>query len=356
MSVKTYSRAKEGSKMLSANFKVSEFKCKDGSDKILVDEALVDVLQDIRDHFKKAVNINSAYRTESYNKKVGGASRSQHLYGKAADIVISGVKPREVAVYAESKGVGGIGLYEYGGTSGFCHVDTRNGKSRWIQTSKNGSAKTVSGFGGSSGNGIFGSKTEQAVKAFQKDHGLVADGMVGDKTKAALSQPTGDWTVSRLLKKTNPLMSGTDVKNVQKALIAKGYSCGSSGADGKYGDDTVAAVKKFQKAKGLSVDGQAGKNTVTALGGKWAGSTSTASWTVSRLLKKKSPLMSGTDVKNLQKALIAKGYSCGSSGADGKYGDDTVAAVKKFQKAKGLSVDGQAGKNTVTALGGKWQG
>ena len=388
MSVKTYSRAKEGSKMLSANFKVSEFKCKDGSDKILVDEALVDVLQDIRDHFKKAVNINSAYRTESYNKKVGGASKSQHLYGKAADIVISGVKPREVAVYAESKGVGGIGLYEYGGTSGFCHVDTRSGKSRWIQTSKNGSAKTVSGFGGSSGStsgllkegsrgdevkelqqqlnalgyscgsadGIFGSKTEQAVKAFQKDHGLVADGMVGDKTKAALSQPTGDWTVSRLLKKTNPLMSGTDVKNVQKALIAKGYSCGSSGTDGKYGDDTVAAVKKFQKAKGLSVDGQAGKNTVTALGGKWAGSTSTTSWTVSRLLKKTSPLMSGEDVKNVQKALIAKGYSCGSSGADGKYGDDTVAAVKKFQKAKGLSVDGQAGKNTVTALGGKWQG
>lgn len=304
MSVKTYSRAKEGSKMLSANFKVSEFKCKDGSDKILVDEALVDVLQDIRDHFKKAVNINSAYRTESYNKKVGGASKSQHLYGKAADIVISGVKPREIAEYAESKGVGGIGLYEYGGTSGFCHVDTRSGKSRWIQTSKNGSAKTVSGFGGSSGSsgsgllkegsrgdevkelqqrlnelgyscgsadGIFGSKTEQAVKAFQKDHGLVADGIVGAKTKAALEKADGKFVVSRLLKKKNPLMSGTDVKNVQKALIAKGYSCGSSGADGKYGDDTVAAVKKFQKAKGLSVDGQAGKNTVTALGGKWQG-------------------------------------------------------------------------------------
>ena len=90
------------------------------------------------------------------------------------------------------------------------------------------------------------------------------------ETPEATAPPT-NWTVSRLLKKTSPLMSGTDVKNVQKALIAKGYSCGSSGADGKYGDDTVAAVKKFQKAKGLSVDGQAGKNTVTALGGKWNG-------------------------------------------------------------------------------------
>ena len=83
----------------------------------------MDVLQDIRDHFKKAVNINSAYRTEAYNKKVGGASKSQHLYGKAADIVISGVKPREIAEYAESKGVGGIGLYEYGGTSGLVTME-----------------------------------------------------------------------------------------------------------------------------------------------------------------------------------------------------------------------------------------
>ena len=164
---------------------------------------------------------------------------------------------------------------------------------------------------------------------------------------------TASWTVSRLLKKVSPLMTGDDVKNLQKALISKGYSCGGTGADGEFGKNTEAAVEKFQKAKGLQVDGIAGEKTVTALGGTWKESAASA-WTVSRLLKKVSPLMKGDDVRNLQKALIAKGYSCGGTGADGEFGKNTEAAVEKFQKAKGLQVDGIAGENTVTALGGKW--
>ena len=171
------------------------------------------------------------------------------------------------------------------------------------------------------------------------------------ETGTAEKPETGSvWTVSRLLKKTSPLMAGTDVRELQKALIAKGYSCGGTGADGEYGKNTEAAVEKFQKAKGLQADGIAGEKTVTALGGIWKTST----WTVSRLLKKTSPLMKGEDVKNVQKALIAKGYSCGGTGADGEYGKNTEAAVEKFQKAKGLQVDGIAGEKTVTALGGDW--
>ena len=48
--VKTYSLKKDGSKKLSQNFTVSEFACKDGSDKVLIDTTLVDVLQKIRNH------------------------------------------------------------------------------------------------------------------------------------------------------------------------------------------------------------------------------------------------------------------------------------------------------------------
>ena len=72
MAIKTYSRKKQGNLKLSANFTVKEFACKDGSDKILVDSELVSVLQKIRDHFGKAITINSAYRNASYNKNVGG--------------------------------------------------------------------------------------------------------------------------------------------------------------------------------------------------------------------------------------------------------------------------------------------
>lgn len=165
---------------------------------------------------------------------------------------------------------------------------------------------------------------------------------------------SASFTVNRLLKKTSPLMTGEDVKDVQAALIAKGYSCGNTGADGEYGSNTEAAVTAFQKDAGLTADGIVGENTTKALGGEWKAAGTT--WSVSRILKKTIPLMKGEDVKALQSALIAKGYSCGNTGADGEFGKNTESAVKSFQKAAGLAVDGKAGKNTVAALGGRWQG
>ena len=126
--IKAYSRAKEGNVKIAPNFKASEFRCKDNSDVIFVAPALVDILQNIRDHYEKPVYINSAYRTPSYNKKVGGATYSQHLYGTAADIHINGVKPKDLAAYIETlmPNKGGIGIY-----SSFVHVDVREVKARW---------------------------------------------------------------------------------------------------------------------------------------------------------------------------------------------------------------------------------
>lgn len=122
----TYSLKKSGNQKLSDNFKVREFKCNDGSEEVLIDRKLVALLQDIRDHFGAPVHINSAYRTSSYNKKVGGSTNSYHVKGKAADIWVEGVSPEEVAAFAESLGVKGIGLY-----STFVHVDTRTAKFYW---------------------------------------------------------------------------------------------------------------------------------------------------------------------------------------------------------------------------------
>lgn len=124
--VVTYSLARSGSTKLTNNFSVSEFKCNDGSDTVKIDLKLAALLQEIRNHFGKPVIINSAYRTASYNKKMGGSSNSLHLYGKAADIRIDGVSPTAIARYCESLGVKGIGLY-----STFVHVDTRTTKYYW---------------------------------------------------------------------------------------------------------------------------------------------------------------------------------------------------------------------------------
>lgn len=128
MSIKAYSKAKEGNKKLSTNFRVKEFACTDGTDPIFIDSDLVTILQKIRSHFGQAVTITSAYRTPTKNKAVGGTTYSQHLYGRAADIKVSGVTPKKVAAYAETilKNKGGIGIY-----STFCHIDTRSTKARW---------------------------------------------------------------------------------------------------------------------------------------------------------------------------------------------------------------------------------
>lgn len=126
--VKAYSKAKDGQKKLSKNFKVREFACSDGSDPIFISQELVEVLQKIRDYFNTPVDINSAYRTPGKNKAVGGAAYSQHLYGTAADITVRGVKPATVAAYAEKlmPKKGGIGIY-----ATFTHIDVRATKSRW---------------------------------------------------------------------------------------------------------------------------------------------------------------------------------------------------------------------------------
>lgn len=128
MTVQVYSKNKDGSKQLSKNFKVREFACSDGTDTIFVSQELVDVLQKIRDHFGKPLIINSGYRTEAKNRAVGGAQYSQHKYGTAADIRISGVSQKRIAGYAEEllPNSGGIGIY-----SSFVHIDVRETKSRW---------------------------------------------------------------------------------------------------------------------------------------------------------------------------------------------------------------------------------
>lgn len=215
--IKTYSLLKDGETQLSKNFKVKEFKQQDGKcDTVLIDEELVAVLQQLRNHFGAAVHINSAYRSPEYNAAVGGSSKSQHCQGTAADIWIDKVEPLQIALYLSSldffKEHGGIGLYSRSSSvyAGFVHVDTRAKKSRWISRVstkytavsaimpilRRGSRDNIDGVSyavtvlqrhlGVTADGIFGTATKTAVIEFQKKNGLTADGVVGSKTWAKL--------------------------------------------------------------------------------------------------------------------------------------------------------------------------
>ena len=126
--INAYSKAKDGGKKLSTNFAVKEFACKDGSDAVLVAPRLVMVLQSLRSHFCAAVTINSGYRTPQYNARVGGVTDSQHCYGTAADSVVRGKTPAQVAAYARQlmPDWGGVGVYD-----SFCHIDVREAKADW---------------------------------------------------------------------------------------------------------------------------------------------------------------------------------------------------------------------------------
>ena len=121
---------------LTKNFNLSEFDCKDGTE--MPSELLTNVLelaenlQVLRDFVGVPIKINSSYRSLSHNAKIGGSKSSQHLFAKAADIVIESKSPEQVAniikvLISEGKmKQGGIGVYNT-----FTHYDIRGHKARW---------------------------------------------------------------------------------------------------------------------------------------------------------------------------------------------------------------------------------
>ena len=117
---------------ISRNFDRSEFACKCGCGQDTVDADLLDMLETLRRRFGQPITITSGNRCAEYNAKIGGAKNSQHLYGRAADIVVKDVTPKEIynALNAYLHNRCGLGLY-----SGWVHVDTRTGvMSRWDET------------------------------------------------------------------------------------------------------------------------------------------------------------------------------------------------------------------------------
>ena len=139
------------------------------------------------------------------------------------------------------------------------------------------------GFYSGSVDGVYGTGSIAAVKKFQQQNGLTADGLVGSRTYAALlsasSGSSSDSSSSGSSSGTSDSSSGssgqtyaegtlsygssgTEVKKMQQALKALGYNVS---ADGSYGALTQMAVTQFQKRNGLTADGVAGSATLKLL-------------------------------------------------------------------------------------------
>ena len=118
------------------NFSLQEFNSKCGRE--IPNNVLPNIiqlaknLQVLRDSLGKTISITSGYRSPQHNKKIGGAKDSQHVKGMAADIKVTGMTPKEVALVIEGlieQGKikqGGIGIYP-----SWVHYDIRGTKARW---------------------------------------------------------------------------------------------------------------------------------------------------------------------------------------------------------------------------------
>lgn len=221
--------------------------------------------------------------------------------------------------------------------------------------------------------GKFGSSSVSALKAFQKKHGLEADGTAGRETytilfsynalgvnDVATPAPTAAPTIPPPQPTATPApltednvvliklgVSDASVTRLQKRLTDLGYY--TAYADGLCKADDVAAIKAFQKKNDLRADGVAGFDTQSKLysasaisyAGTIAGGTVDAFTTLRKGMK-------GSEVEALQKRLIELGYLFGTP--DGKFGTVTSEAVYAFQKANGLVRDGVAGSRTLALL------
>ena len=115
---------------VATNFSLHEFQCTGSGplhEHVQLDENLLQRLQRLRTSIGHPIIINSAYRCPERNRQVGGSPNSQHMTGRAVDIRVNGMTPRQVAAEAEKIGFQGIGIYRT-----FVHLDTRTGaKARW---------------------------------------------------------------------------------------------------------------------------------------------------------------------------------------------------------------------------------
>ena len=117
---------------LSEHFSTSEF-ADPSTGECHINPFLISALEELRAKVGKPIIVHSGYRSPRHNAEVGGASHSQHLLGKAADISVKDFSVLALYAYATQVtlfDLGGVGIYP---EDGFIHVDVRPQRARWAR-------------------------------------------------------------------------------------------------------------------------------------------------------------------------------------------------------------------------------
>ena len=188
--------------------------------------------------------------------------------------------------------------------------------------------------------GSYGDSTTAAVMAFQLRNNLTVDGKAGPATQRVLYGSKANISYASMRQGEE----GTAVKNLQYTLYELGYYDGA--IDGKYGQTTADAVRAFQIQNNITpVDGVAGSVTL----GKMYSADAIAATAANVNYETAQKGSSGDLVVQIQDCLVQMGYL---EDITGTYDDATVEAVKAFQEANGLKVDGKCGELTLQVLFG----
>jgi peptidoglycan hydrolase-like protein with peptidoglycan-binding domain len=149
-------------------------------------------------------------------------------------------------------------------------------------------------------------------------------------------------------------LSPATIRMLQHSLMQGGYAVDA--ADGVWGAKTVAALREFQRVKGLQVTGRADPQTMAALGVSANGVTQPPGMRQAGAADKLPPVrartpadLDRTTIRAIQQALERQGLKVGA--ADGVWGERTTSAIGNFQRARGMPASGVPDAHTLAALG-----
>lgn len=241
--------------LISPHFSIGEMACKDGSDEVLYSTELMSMLEKLRAHGGFTVHINSGYRSPSYNRKIGGASKSQHTLGTAADIVVKKdgktVSSKLICCLCQFLGFKGIGYI----SDKAVHVDMRSSGSYRGDERK--------GYSGNVGNNFYRyfGITKNQVEALKIENESKED---EEMTQQQFNEMMNNWIAQRAAKEPSA-WSEKDREWAEENGIIKGTGAGFSYLSYCTREQMVAFLHRFYEMTVGSVDSNEGQAMIEAM-------------------------------------------------------------------------------------------